>query len=499
MEGLSADQLREMAARLMTQLRHQGALLEKLTHENALLKRMKFAAQSERFNPKQKSLLEDEIEADLAAVASEIDALQQGHTAASPQEKRQPKRLPLPGNLPRREIRHEPESSTCRCGCQMKRIGEDVAEKLDYVPGVFSVERHIRGKWACAQCETIVQAPVAAHIIDKGIPTTGLLAQVLVAKYADHQPLYRQEAIFGRAGLAIPRSTLAQWVGTCGVRLQPLVDALKAQMLQHRVLHADETPVQMLKPGNGKTHRAYLWAYAPGAFEDMKAVVYDFCESRAGDHARAFLGDWRGSLTCDDFSGYKALIASGVTEVGCLAHARRKFFDLHAANKSQIAEFALEQFAKVYAVEREAKEISADERKAIRQHHTQPMLDALHEWMLLQRQKVPEGSATAKALDYSLRRWVALTRFVDDGQLPIDNNGIENQIRPIALGRSNWLFAGSLRAGQRAAAVMSLIQSARMNGHDPYAYLKDVLTRLPTHKASQIEELLPHRWKPDAI
>ena len=450
MEGLSADQLREMAARLMTQLRHQGALLEKLTHENALLKRMKFAAQSERFNPEQKSLLEDEIEADLAAVASEIDALQQGHTAASPQEKRQPKRLPLPGNLPRREIRHEPESSTCRCGCQMKRIGEDVAEKLDYVPGVFSVERHIRGKWACAQCETIVQALVAARIIDKGIPTTGLLAQVLVAKYADHQPLYRQEAIFGRADLAIPRSTLAQWVGTCGVRLQPLVDALKAQMLQHRVLHADETPVQTLKPGNGKRHRAYLWAYAPGAFEDMKAVVYDFCESRAGDHARAFLGDWRGSLTCDDFSGYKALIASGVTEVGCLAHARRKFFYLHAANKSQIAEFALEQFAKVYAVEREAKEISADERKAIRQHHTQPMIDALHEWMLLQRQKVPEGSATAKALDYSLRRWVALTRFVDDGQLPIDNNWIENQIRPIALGRSNWLFAGSLRAGQRA-------------------------------------------------
>ena len=450
LEGLSADQLREMAARLMTQLRHQGALLEKLTHENALLKRMKFAAQSERFNPEQKSLLEDEIEADLAAVASEIDALQQEFAATPPQEKKQPKRLPLPANLPRREIRHEPESSTCRCGCLMRRIGEDVAEKLDYVPGVFSVERHIRGKWACAQCETIVQAPVAAHIIDKGMPTTGLLAQVLVAKYADHQPLYRQEAIFGRAGLAIPRSTLAQWVGTCGVRLQPLVDALKAQMLQHRVLHADETPVQMLKPGNGKRHRAYLWAYAPGAFEDMKAVVYDFCESRAGDHARAFLGDWRGSLTCDDFSGYKALIASGVTEVGCLAHARRKFFYLHAANKSQIAEFALEQFAKVYAVEREAKEISADERKAIRQHHTQPMIDALHEWMLLQRQKVPEGSATAKALDYSLRRWVALTRFVDDGQLPIDNNWIENQIRPIALGRSNWLFAGSLRAGQRA-------------------------------------------------
>lgn len=497
LENLGESQLREVAARLIAQLRHQSALVEKLTYENALLKRMKFAAQSEKFSVEQRSLLEDEIEADLAAVSAEIDSLDTPKTPPA-EGKQKPKRQPLPTNLPRREIRHEPGSTTCGCGCQLKRIGEDVAEKLDYVPGAFSVERHVRGKWACAQCETIVQAPVDAHIIDKGIPTTGLLAQVLVAKYADHLPLYRQEGIFGRAGVAIARSTLAQWVGSCGVQLQPLVDAMKAQVVQHRVLHADETPVQMLKPGDGKTHRAYLWAYAPGAFEDTRAVVYDFCESRAGEHARKFLGEWRGSLICDDFSGYKALIASGVTEVGCLAHARRKFFDLHAANKSQIAEFALEQFARVYDIEREVKALTATERQEIRKVKTKPVLDALHEWMSLHRQKVPNGSATAKALDYSLRRWGALTRFVQDGQLPADNNWIENQIRPIALGRNNWLFAGSLRAGQRAAAVMSLIQSARMNGHDPYAYLKDVLTRLPTQKAHRIDELMPHRWQPNA-
>ena len=496
LNDLSAAQLREMATRLFTELRHSKALNEKLTYENALLKRMKFAAQSERFNAEQRNLLEDEIDADLAAVATEIEQL--GTPASPPSDKKQAKRQPLPSNLPRREIRHEPDSTTCQCGCQMKRIGEDVAEKLDYVPGVFSVERHIRGKWACSQCETVVQAPVDAHIIDKGIPTTGLLAQVLVAKYADHLPLYRQEGIFGRAGLAIPRSTLAQWVGACGVQLQPLVNAMKAEFLQHSVLHADETPVQMLKPGDGKTHRAYLWAYTPGAFEDMRAVIYDFCESRAGEHARAFLGEWRGSLICDDFSGYKALIASGVTEVGCLAHARRKFFDLHAANKSQIAGFALEQFSRVYDIEREVKNLDGDQRKTIRQQQSKPLLDALHQWMALQRQKVPDGSATAKALDYSLKRWVALTRFVDDGQLPVDNNWIENQIRPIAIGRNNWLFAGSLRAGQRAAAVMSLIQSARMNGHDPYAYLKDVLTRLPTQPASRVAELLPYRWQSNA-
>lgn len=491
---LNAEELREMVQSLRQTVSFKQATIDKLTHENALLKRLKFAAQSERFSAEQRSLLEETLDEDLQAVSEEMAQLSVEPIPA--RAKDQPKRQPLPAHQPRIDIRHEPDFTTCRCGCQMQRIGEDVAEKLDYQPGVFSVERHVRGKWACAECETLVQAPVAAHVIDKGIPTTGLLAQVLVAKFADHLPLYRQEAIFGRAGLAIPRSTLGAWVGSCGVQLQPLVDALKDDILTHRVVHADETPVQMLQPGHGKTHRAYLWAYAAGAFEDTKAVVYDFCASRAGENAKAFLGTWRGSLVCDDFSGYKQLMAQGVTEVGCLAHARRKFFDLHAAHKSPVAQRALEQIAQVYEIERELKALGADERQRQRQERSKPLLDALHAWLRLTRQKVTDGTATAKALDYSLRRWQALTRFVDDGQLPVDNNHIENQIRPIAIGRNNWLFAGSLRAGQRGAAVMSLIQSARLNGHDPYAYLKDVLTRLPTQRASLVHELLPHRWQP---
>ncbi len=466
------------------------------THENALLKRLKFAAQSERFSAEQRSLLEETLDEDLQAVSEEIAQLGTDRTPA--RVKDQPKRQPLPTHLPRIEVLHEPDSTTCRCGCQMKRVGEDVSEKLDYQPGVFSVERHVRGKWACAQCETLVQAPVPAHVIDKGIPTTGLLAQVLVAKFADHLPLYRQEAIFGRAGLAIPRSTLGAWVGSCGVQLQALVDALKEDILTHRVVHADETPVQMLQPGKGKTHQAYLWAYATGAFEDTKAVVYDFCASRAGENAKAFLGEWRGNLVCDGFSGYKQLVAQGVTEVGCLAHARRKFFDLHVGQKSQVAQAALEQFGRVYEIEREVRVCSAEDRQRVRQERSRPLMDALHAWLLLTRQKITDGGATAKALDYCLRRWGTLTRFLSDGQLPIDNNHIENQIRPIAIGRNNWLFAGSLRAGKRGAAVMSLIQSARLNGHDPYAYLKDVLTRLPTQRASMTHELLPHRWLPTA-
>jgi transposase len=497
---MSADQLRQAVQSLFRaltsktdELRFKQATIDKLTHENAYLKRLKFAAQSERYSAQQRSLLEECLDADLQAVSDEIEQLTPAQKV--PQVKQQPKRQPLPANLARTQIHHEPECTTCACGCQMRRIGEDVAEKLDYVPGIFRVQRHIRGKWACAQCEMLIQAPVEAHIIDKGIPTTGLLAQVLVAKFADHLPLYRQEAIFGRAGLAIPRSTLGSWVGSCGVQLQPLVDALKADILSHRVVHADETPVQMLKPGNGKTHRAYLWAYAAGAFEETRAVVYDFCESRAGEHAKVFLGDWRGSLVCDDFSGYKQLLTQGITEVGCLAHARRKFFDLHASNKSQIAQSALEQIARIYDIEREIKELPPDARRQIRQEQSKPLLDALHQWMVVHRQQITDGSATAKALDYSLRRWSALTRFVADGHLPVDNNHIENQIRPIAIGRNNWLFAGSLRAGKRGAAVMSLIQSAKLSGHDPYAYLKDVLTRLPTQRNSMIDELLPHRWQ----
>jgi transposase len=500
-EAMDAAQLRELAARLLGEVKHKNALIEKLTHENAVLKRLKFAAQSERFSAEQRSLLEETLDADQQAVSEEIERLTPA--TAAPGERQQPKRQPLPANLPRREVRHEPENTTCSCGCQMKRIGEDVAEKLDYQPGVFTVERHVRGKWACAKCEKLVQAPVAPHIIDKGIPTAGLLAQVLVAKYADHLPLYRQETIFGRAGFAIPRSTLAQWVGSAGVQLQPLVDAMRDSLLQHRILHADETPVAMLDPGAGKTHRAYLWSYCTPGLQDERLVVFDFAESRAGRHPMEFLGHpgeraWRGTLVCDDYSGYKALFAQGVTEAGCLAHARRKFHELWANHKSTLAQQALALFGRLYEIEREVADLPAEERLQIRQAKAKPAADSLHAWLTAQRQKVPPGSATAKAMDYSLTRWAALTRYLDDGELPADNNWVENQIRPIAIGRNNWLFAGSLRAGKRAAAIMSLVHSARLNGHDPHVYLKDVMERLPTQPASRIGELLPHRWTPQS-
>jgi transposase len=499
LDQLNPEELRALAAQLIQrvetmdkQITHHKSVNEKLAHEIALLKRFKFSKRSEQLSPDQASLLDDLIETDIAAIEAELEALQPA--AVESKVRQQPKRATLPSQFPRTLIHHEPENSHCQCGCALKRIGEDASEKLDYTPGVFTVERHIRGKWACEQCETLIQAPVPAHVIDKGIPTAGLLAHVMVAKFADHLPLYRQEKIFGRAGLPIARSTLAQWIGACGVQLQPLVDALRDAVLEHGVIHADETPVQMLTPGAKKTHRAYVWAYATSQFSDLAAVVYDFSPSRAGEHARNFLQDWKGKLVCDDFGGYKASFELGITEIGCMAHARRKFFELHTTNKSQLAEQALRYIQLLYEIESEVRDLEPDLRRRIRQEKAVPVMDALHAWMIAQRQIVHDGSAISKALDYSLKRWTALSRYLDDGAIPIDNNWCENQIRPWALGRKNWLFAGSLRSGKRAAAIMSLIQSARLNGHDPYAYLKDVLMRLPTQRASEVAELLPHKW-----
>ena len=500
LQQLSQDQLRSFAAELIQQveskdrtIRHQQALNDKLIHELAIHRRYRFGRRSETMNPDQASLLDELSDTDIAAIETELAATAPD-TPAVPTTKQQPKRKALPPELPRTLITHEPDNTQCQCGCQLKRIGEDVCEKLDFIPGEFTVERHVRGKWACGSCETLIQAPVPAQVIDKGIPTSGLLAHVLVAKYADHLPLYRQETIFGRAGHAIPRSTLAQWVGKSGVALQPLANALREALIRQSTLHADETPVPMLSPGKKKTHQAYIWAYASTSQSALQAVVYEFAPSRAGKHAREFLQDWQGKLVCDDFAGYKAGFAQGMIEIGCWAHARRKFYDLDAAGKSTIAKQALSYIGQLYEIETGAKALTPPQRQTVREEKAAPIIDELYEWMIAQRQRVPKGSATSKAIHYSLKRWPALVRYLDDGEVPIDNNWVENQIRPWALGRKNWLFAGSLRSGQRAAAIMSLIQSAKLNGHDPYAYLKDVLLRLPTQRASAIDELLPHNW-----
>lgn len=357
-------------------IKYKEQVNQKLTYELALLKRHRFGQRSENLSALQISLLEEIIDTDIASIDTELDDALEPESKAT--KKHQAKRKALPPELPRHDIHHDPDATQCHCGCQMKRIGEDVSEKLDYVPGVFSVERHIRGKWVCGECETLAQAAMPAHIIDKGIPTTGLLAHLLISKYADHLPLYRQEQIFARSCVQLSRSTLAEWIGVCGVRLQPLVDAMREHLLKETVLHADETPVPMLTPGKKKTHKAYIWAYASAPFSGLNAVVYDFQPGRSGQHARDFLGDWKGQLVSDDYAGYKKSFDKGVTEIGCMAHARRKFVELHVAGRSQIAGEAVRLIRELYRVEQEVRELDADGRHQIRQAQAKPIADKLH-------------------------------------------------------------------------------------------------------------------------
>jgi len=510
-------------------------LTDAITKQQRLIHRL-FGQKSEGLTPKQDHLNKETALEDLALleqahdnflanlsdderaklVASKpIDTQEKGTQSETPTKPKRQKRLVIPDNLDIHTIIHEPPSITCECGCQMTQIGQDVQDKLGFVPKQFYRERHVYPKYTCrnAQChrEKLVQAKTEPQIIDKSIATPELLAHVFISKYADHLPLYRQSLIYQRSGVYLSDSTLADWVGRCGVQLGFLVNRLIKLMLIQPIVHADETPVKVLngygmKDAKGKLKQGYVWAYVTPQHSPIKAVVYDFAQGRGSEHPNAFLNGFKGKLICDGYNGYKPLFGRGVIEVGCMAHARRKFHELHVTGQSLISIEALELFQTLYAVEREIDEQfernqtpmprDAQIVRQIRQQKAKPVADKLYAWLQEKRLGTTKNASITKAIEYCLKRWQALTRYLEDGNLPIDNNWAENQMRPWALGRKNWLFAGSLESGQRAASIMSLIQSARLNGLDPYAYLADVLRRLPTHPDSQIDELLPHVWIP---
>ena len=510
-------------------------LTDAITKQQRLIHRL-FGQKSEGLTPKQDHLNKETALEDLALleqahdnflanlsdderaklVASKpIDTQEKGTQSETPTKPKRQKRIVIPDNLDIHTIIHEPPSITCECGCQMTQIGQDVQDKLGFKPKQFYRERHVYPKYTCrnAQChrEKLVQAKTEPQIIDKSVATPELLAHILISKYADHLPLYRQSLIYQRSGVYLSDSTLADWVGRCGVQLVFLVNRLRQMILTQPILHADETPVKVLngygmKDAKGKLKQGYVWAYVTPKHSPIKAVVYDFAQGRGSEHPNAFLKGFKGKLICDGYNGYKPLFGRGVIEVGCMAHARRKFHELHVTGQSLISIEALELFQSLYAVEREIDERfeknptpmprDAQIVRQIRQQKAKPIADRLYAWLQQKRLGTTKNADITKAIEYCLKRWQALTRYLDDGNLPIDNNWAENQMRPWALGRKNWLFAGSLESGQRAASIMSLIQSARLNGLDPYAYLADVLRRLPTHPDSQIDELLPHVWIP---
>lgn len=487
----------EQLARRDTELHAAQTKIQALVLELAQLRRMRFGASSETLSSEQRDLFQESLGADIAAAQAELAKreAEQTNTAATPPTlpRERAGRQPLPEHLPRIEHRHEPESCTCgQCGQELTLIGEDVSEQLDVEPAKFFVHRHIRPQYACRACETVSAAPIPPAVIDGGMAAVGLLAWVVVGKFMDHLPLYRLEGIAARSGVTLARSTLAEWVGRLGVALTPLAERLAELLRQGAILHADETPVRQLDPGSGKTHRAYLWAYRSNALDTgPPIVVFDYQTSRSGEHARNFLGGWQGSLMVDDFSGYKALFNTGIVELGCMAHARRKFFELNHAQPNAIAQEALLRIAALYDIERRGRALSIEERTALRGREAAPLLEALHAWLKATRVTVANGGGTAKAIDYSLKRWPALARYASDGALPIDNNPVENAIRPVCLGKKNWLFVGSERAGKRAAAIQSLLATAELNGLDPAAWLRDTLEKLPTCLNRNIDSLLP--------
>ena len=510
-----ASLARQMLQRLRCQdseLRFKDAKIEKITFQLARLKAWKFGAKTEAMSAEQRRLFEETLVEDEASLQAQLD--QARGTAAPPagggnDGKPKPRRSPLPEHLRREDHHHEPDNTSCpnpECGRPMTRVGEDVSERLDIVPAEFFVHRHIYGKWACRCCQCLVQEAAAPQVIEGGMPAAGLIAHTMVSHFVDHLPYYRIETINARSKVHTPRSTLASWSGQGGAALIPLFDAYRRFVLSSQVLHVDETPVAMLDPGAGKTKRAYVWAYARGAFDAVPGVVYDFCVGRGAQYPTAFLGGdgdersrWRGTLVRDEYKAYDSVIGAEPERIaaGCLAHARRKFDELlREGGRSAVATEALQRIAQIYRVERELAALACEARLDSRQAITKPMWEQLHAWLQLERSRVPDGSATAKALTYSLNAWAALTHHLVDGDVPVDNNHCENLIRPWAMGRKAWLFCGSELAGQRAAVVMSLVQSAKLNGHDPWAYLKDVLNRLPTQLNSRIDELLPHHWRP---
>ena len=496
------DALKRIIADMARDATTAKAEIAKLKFQLARYRRAEFGRSSEK--------LAREIEQlELAIESLETDQVER-LAAASPIvaavieeaiEKQKPARRPLPERLPREEVHHPAACACPHCGGALRRIGEDVTETLDYVPGRFKVIRHVRAKLSCRACDTVIAAPAPDHAIARGRAGAGLLAHIVVSKFDDHLPLYRQAEIFARDGVTLETSTLSGWIGATAAALQPLVDTLAANVMGSDTLHVDDTPVPVLAPGTGKTKTGRLWTYVrderPFAGSRPPAALFLYSPDRKSEHPKSHLQAFRGVIHADAYSGFKGLFAGNrISEAACWAHVRRKFFDVHAANGSSIAKQALDRIGELYGVERTITGRPPDQRRAERHKRSKPIAEALRNWAEATLPKLSRKSELAKALRYMRSRWKALLRCLDDGRLALDNNPAERALRCVAIGRKNYLFAGSDAGGRRAAALYSLIETAKLNRLNPQHYLADVLARIGDHPARQIADLLPWHWQP---
>ncbi len=481
--------LSEQAEELDTRrehIEHLRLMVEKFRH-------IIFGKKSEKLVLKLEQL-EFELEEDETTQA-EAEALDE---RVSPRKEAKPRseRKPLPEHLKREEVMHKPDSDCCPdCGGGLRHFGNDVSEQLEYVPESFKVIRHVRPKFACTGCDRVVEAPAPSRPIERGLAAPSLLAHVIVSKYADHLPLFRQSEIYARQGVEISRSTMAGWVGAASDLLAPLVEAIGKHVFAGRKLHADDTPMPVLAPGNGKTKTGRLWTYVrddrPAGEQAAPAVWFAYSEDRRGEHPRQHLKNFAGALQADAYAGFHHLYGNHIYEAACWAHARRKFHDIHLAHASPTTTEALARIGALYAIEDQIRGKPVDLRLSVRQTRAKPLLDDLRKWMEKALRSLSSKSETAAAIRYAISRWRALTRYTDDGLLEIDNSAAERALRAVALGRKNFLFAGSDHGGERAAAMYTLIGSAKLNGLDPELYLRTVLAQIADHPISQIQDLLP--------
>jgi transposase len=487
---------RELLQTKDEQLAWRQAEIERLQLLIAKLRRMQFGRRSEKLSQQIEQLEEQLDELQTAQAETRVDSPPREATERGA-DSAKPVRRPLPSHLPRQVQTILPKETACPdCGGELKALGEDVSEMLEYVPAHFQVIRQVRPKLACSRCDKIVEAEAPSRPIARGLAGPGLLAQVVVSKYCDNLPVYRQEEIYAREGVELERATLADWVGGTSQLLAPLVEALRRHVMSSSKLHADDTPVPLLAPGLGRTKTGRLWTYVrddrSAGDATPPAVWFAYSPDRKGEHPQAHLSHFSGTLQADAYAGFDHIYESGrIQEAASWAHVRRKFYDLQVVHKSPVGQEALERIGALYAIEDEIRGRPPNERREIRQARAQPLLESLRAWLENCLTKLSKKSDTTVAVKYALRRWEALTRYAEDGSWEIDNNAAERAPRAVALGRKNYLFAGSDAGGERAATLYSLIGRAKLNSLDPETYLRDVLSRIADHPINCIEEMLP--------
>ena len=487
--------LKTLVLDLLGKLEAQDGMIAKLKHELALFRRHTFGRRSERMDPSQL------LFAFLAEALDEKDATDAPPPPDEPRDEKKGKhgRGKLPEHLPRDTEDHKvPDAGRkCKgCGKDLVKIGEDISEELEYTPASFFVRRHVREKLACKACEDgVVTAPLPSRPIEKGMAGPGLLAHLLVSKYEDHLPLARLERIFDREGLKISRSTLCDWVAGASRVLEPIYERMREDVLLSKKMHVDETTMPVLdQTVSSGLRKTGFWTYVGD--EEHPHTVYEHAPEKSMSTPKNYLSGYAGYLQADAHRGYDEIYKDGrIIEAACMAHARRKYFDAQASDRRRSA-IAIAFFRRLYEIEREVRNASAEERLGVRHERSRPITERFKLWIDQEVLSVLPESPMGQALRYTIQNWQALTRFLDSGILDIDNNAAERALRPVVIGRKNYLFAGSDRGARRAAVIYSIIASAKRKGVERFRYLRDVLTRLPTHPRKKIEELFPANWKP---